>query len=267
MKNNETSEGKQSYLVKYVWAGMTACLLTACATAAQREWTDRTNQLATIDEGRLECLAQTLTDPQVRFVASAFPVSGEASQEQQALNATLIESDLPAFSVYSSKILACERAYTNAMVGLHYGFAEPVTLRLSIIERVHRELADMTLSAGEANKVLAVLAETYKEQLPNFIAAVRQGYEARHQAEIQRRAQSLQTATAILGAYGTSATPSATTAYTPALPQTSYNTGHMCFKSGESISGMNKICYYNCLGSTAAMTIGSIELCPLSQRF
>ena len=38
----------------------------------------------------------------------------------------------------------------------------------------------------------------------------------------------------------------------------------MCFKSGEQISGLNKICYYNCLGSTTAITIRSIDLCPLT---
>ena len=38
----------------------------------------------------------------------------------------------------------------------------------------------------------------------------------------------------------------------------------ICFKTGERISGMNKICYYNCLGSEAAITISSVELCPLS---
>jgi hypothetical protein len=37
-----------------------------------------------------------------------------------------------------------------------------------------------------------------------------------------------------------------------------------CFKTGEQISGMNKICYYNCLGSAAAITISSVQLCPLS---
>lgn len=37
-----------------------------------------------------------------------------------------------------------------------------------------------------------------------------------------------------------------------------------CFKSGENISGMNKICFYDCLGSAVAITIKSIELCPLS---
>lgn len=37
-----------------------------------------------------------------------------------------------------------------------------------------------------------------------------------------------------------------------------------CFKSGEQTSGMNKICYYNCLGSQAAITIGAVELCPLT---
>lgn len=29
----------------------------------------------------------------------------------------------------------------------------------------------------------------------------------------------------------------------------------LCFKTGEQTSGMNKICYYNCLGSAAAITI------------
>ncbi len=38
----------------------------------------------------------------------------------------------------------------------------------------------------------------------------------------------------------------------------------VCFKTGEKISGMNKICYYNCLGSEAAITISSVQLCPLS---
>jgi hypothetical protein len=38
----------------------------------------------------------------------------------------------------------------------------------------------------------------------------------------------------------------------------------MCMKTGEQASGMNKICYYNCLGSAAAITISSVELCPLT---
>jgi hypothetical protein len=45
---------------------------------------------------------------------------------------------------------------------------------------------------------------------------------------------------------------------------TPLQTALMCFKSGEQISGMNKICYYNCMGSQAAITIKSFQLCPLS---
>jgi hypothetical protein len=37
-----------------------------------------------------------------------------------------------------------------------------------------------------------------------------------------------------------------------------------CFKSGERTSGMNKICLYNCTGSTVARNVGSAELCPLT---
>lgn len=36
------------------------------------------------------------------------------------------------------------------------------------------------------------------------------------------------------------------------------------FLKGEQVSGMNKICYYEHLGSVIAITIGSTELCPLS---
>jgi hypothetical protein len=38
----------------------------------------------------------------------------------------------------------------------------------------------------------------------------------------------------------------------------------LCIKTGERISGLNKICYYNCTGSEYAITIGSCELCPLT---
>ena len=37
-----------------------------------------------------------------------------------------------------------------------------------------------------------------------------------------------------------------------------------CFLKGERVSGMNKICYYDCLGSEAAITIGATQLCPLT---
>jgi hypothetical protein len=37
-----------------------------------------------------------------------------------------------------------------------------------------------------------------------------------------------------------------------------------CFSTGEQTSGMNKICYYDCLGSQAAITVSSVSLCPMS---
>jgi hypothetical protein len=37
-----------------------------------------------------------------------------------------------------------------------------------------------------------------------------------------------------------------------------------CFYKGEQRSNMNKICYYDCLGSAYAITVGAVELCPLS---
>lgn len=38
----------------------------------------------------------------------------------------------------------------------------------------------------------------------------------------------------------------------------------VCFAKGEQVSGLNKICYYDCLGSMAAITIGAAALCPVS---
>jgi hypothetical protein len=38
----------------------------------------------------------------------------------------------------------------------------------------------------------------------------------------------------------------------------------MCMKTGEETSGMNKICYYDCGGSRAAITVSITDLCPPS---
>ena len=44
----------------------------------------------------------------------------------------------------------------------------------------------------------------------------------------------------------------------------SFSTGAyaMCFKTSEEIHGLNRICYYNCLGSKAASTVSIASLCP-----
>ena len=39
------------------------------------------------------------------------------------------------------------------------------------------------------------------------------------------------------------------------------------FLIGEKMSGMNKICFYNVLGSTYTLNVQSYELCPLSYEF
>lgn len=38
----------------------------------------------------------------------------------------------------------------------------------------------------------------------------------------------------------------------------------LCFSTGEQTSGMNKICYYDCMGSTVAINVRNIDICPLS---
>lgn len=40
--------------------------------------------------------------------------------------------------------------------------------------------------------------------------------------------------------------------------------GCVCVSTGERLSGLNKICYYNCCGSDAAITIDSYKICPVT---
>jgi hypothetical protein len=60
--------------------------------------------------------------------------------------------------------------------------------------------------------------------------------------------------------------------YTPIPPPTPPTLGGgnslsvTCFKRGEYVSGFNKVCSYDCLGSMAATTISSTALCPLTMK-
>ncbi len=54
---------------------------------------------------------------------------------------------------------------------------------------------------------------------------------------------------------------SAAPAMTPVQPARATT---VCFGKGERISGFNKICFYDCLGSAHAETYRSTDLCPLT---
>ncbi len=56
---------------------------------------------------------------------------------------------------------------------------------------------------------------------------------------------------------------------TPDVPaQRQYESGGKTgFLSGEREQGLSKICYYDVLGETYALTISSVMLCPLTHRF
>jgi hypothetical protein len=47
-------------------------------------------------------------------------------------------------------------------------------------------------------------------------------------------------------------------------PDTKMRLAAVCFKTGEQQSTMSKICYYDCVGTAVAITIGAVELCPLT---
>ena len=66
---------------------------------------------------------------------------------------------------------------------------------------------------------------------------------------------------AIVAMLGLTAAPQQVT---PVHPPQERRIAMTCFKTGEETAGMNKICYYNCLGSRAAITISAVALCPLT---
>ena len=39
-----------------------------------------------------------------------------------------------------------------------------------------------------------------------------------------------------------------------------------CTYTGERVSGLHKTCYYDCAWSSAAITVGSHEVCPTTIR-
>jgi hypothetical protein len=45
---------------------------------------------------------------------------------------------------------------------------------------------------------------------------------------------------------------------------TPFEVAMLCNKTGQRISGRNKICFYNCAGSEAATTVKSYKTCPIS---
>lgn len=47
------------------------------------------------------------------------------------------------------------------------------------------------------------------------------------------------------------------------IPNSSIRLAAACFLQYEEQSGMNKICYYDCLGSLTAITIDSYRICPV----
>ena len=66
-------------------------------------------------------------------------------------------------------------------------------------------------------------------------------------------------------AFAAGAAPNAAGIWTGASDAQPHQYGNVtCFKTGERTAGMNKICYYDCLGSEAAITVSSVELCPLT---
>lgn len=40
-----------------------------------------------------------------------------------------------------------------------------------------------------------------------------------------------------------------------------------CFKSGEQVDGLSKLCYYRCTCGTKVLNMKAYELCPVTAEF
>jgi len=78
-------------------------------------------------------------------------------------------------------------------------------------------------------------------------------------AERQERAARMQAFGAAMSSAGQSLAANNDANYSPVSAPTT-----TCFKRSEAMSGMNKMCFYDCLGSTVAHNISGIGLCPLT---
>lgn len=83
---------------------------------------------------------------------------------------------------------------------------------------------------------------------------------AEKEATRQRRAQAWRNFGMALGRAG-AAMSSASPSYTQSNPG-----AQACMKTGEQISGFNRLCSYNCMGSANVKVVSSAELCPLTMN-
>lgn len=60
--------------------------------------------------------------------------------------------------------------------------------------------------------------------------------------------------------------PLTTQASASSLARPPAPSGGVCFKQGERTTGMSKQCIYDCTGRENVVTVGAVQLCPLTVR-
>ena len=252
---------------KFLAITIVSLLFTGCATQAQRQWSELTAGVDESRESRLKCLYAAMEMPTVALVAIAIPLIDDATDEQKTLPYKITdgsETDWANFREYSSASLTCEEAYTTRIKAVHYTFGPAASVRLTVAQGAHRAFANGEITMGQLNDVLHYNDNKYNIELEGAVQKLSGEFAASHQAEIARRSQSFQTGLAIMQRSGAATgVPSAYSAASTTAP----NVSLQCTKSGEQRSGLGKICYYNCLGTTRALNLSATDLCPIWQTF
>lgn len=146
---------------------------------------------------------------------------------------------------------------SNAPFEEHSAWADYAAFERTLVEEVAKgniKVADASFAADQAGA-----------RLRGRIAALReQRYGAAAQADqYQRAAQSrrMMEVGAALMATG-QPSPSQSNGYSSGIRAKSVG-----FLSGERVSGLNKICFYNVVGSTHSINVSSATVCPLTAEF
>lgn len=134
----------------------------------------------------------------------------------------------------------------------------PETYQRRIASLSNAELCFLD-AAGDPNDALYTKPEIQQRNLVCTPQLVQIGFQLAQTKIAERQARA-----AALSNLGQALSKMGAPSGSPSQSTQGISAGVTCFHRRDVISGLNKICYYDCLGSAHAVTIGAAELCPIT---
>ena len=251
-------------LLSLVWLGLAGCASSG-PTAAENEAVHMDQVFESGMNDVLDCLnivqnkhaTEALAQDIWQRGPSEMPISylrnsGQLSSVQKA-----------SFEALHNSRKLCLRDFANELISIVPDFAEIHDAYTRLTDQAAIALLDDRITAGQYNHAISVIVGTMDEAWAATINEVLESLEERHSAELVERERQRQLA------YARFQNGIMNAARVLNAGQTTFNsgaaTGGGAFLTGQETSGMNRICYYNGVTGSSAMTIGATQLCPLSK--